>query len=127
MKHLILLTLVTTLLLTIGCDDGDEAVGDEATAEPAAASAEIDEAQDIELVSATFAIDGMTCVSCARGIESALGDAEGVHKVSVDFGARTATVDYDADLLDEARLIELVDEAGFGATPHQPGEEAVEG
>lgn len=62
-------------------------------------------------------VDGMTCASCVRKIESALGRVEGVDEAVVNLATRTATVRTAAEP-HEDELITAVRSAGYGARPH---------
>ncbi|MCK9495855.1 MAG: heavy metal translocating P-type ATPase [Dehalococcoidia bacterium] len=59
-----------------------------------------------------FAVRGMTCASCVRRVERALGGVEGVSRASVNLATEQATVEAAAGL-DVASLREAVDHAGY--------------
>lgn len=90
-----------------GCDPQD------ASAE----SPERQQADEVQMVTTSFEVDGMSCVSCAAAIEERLDDADGIIEGDVDFGERRADVEYDPQVLDEADIVELIDEEGFTAEP----------
>lgn len=105
MKRIFGIATLTIALLTgftLGCQTG------EAAAESAA------EAQ-VETATVVVEIDGMSCVSCARAIEGEFDDAEAIIDGNVDFGEDRATVEYDPEGIDEAGIIELIEDAGFDA------------
>lgn len=58
-------------------------------------------------------IDGMQCDGCAGTIQSVLSREPGVKSASVSFPKRTASVFYDPNDTDAARLAEAVRKAGF--------------
>jgi Cu+-exporting ATPase len=60
-------------------------------------------------------IKGMTCASCVRRVERALGKVEGVGTATVNFASETARVTLDADVAIEA-LVAAVEKAGYEAT-----------
>ena len=64
----------------------------------------------------TIRIDGMVCAFCANGIEQLFGDEAAVENVEVDIdqGRARITTKRDATLTD-ARIKELVNEAGYDA------------
>lgn len=66
-----------------------------------------------------FAIDGMTCASCVRRVEKALGKVPGVQAVSVNLATEKATVHADASVSRE-QLIAAVTKAGYDATFVEP-------
>ncbi len=66
---------------------------------------------------ATLALSGMSCASCARSIEKALSGQEGVTEVSVNFPAEQARVVYRPEALSLEDLTAAVAEAGYRATP----------
>ena len=61
-----------------------------------------------------LALDGMTCASCAARIERTLNRLEGVH-ATVNFATERAAVAFDPGQVDIARMIDAVQETGFGA------------
>ncbi|WP_207063786.1 copper-translocating P-type ATPase [Motiliproteus sp. SC1-56] len=73
-----------------------------------AAQPQADQGPGIQL-----ALQGMTCASCVRSVEQALGAVAGVERVDVNFGSRSALVTGTAA---PEQLIEAVSDAGYGAT-----------
>ncbi len=69
--------------------------------------------------SVTLAIEGMSCASCAAGIEKRLASLEGVDECSVNFATHTASVAFDPQRVDTARLVGAVEEIGYGASHAQ--------
>jgi Hg(II)-responsive transcriptional regulator len=64
-------------------------------------------------------IEGMQCEGCASTIQSVLSREPGVKSSSVSFQKRTASVFYDPQETDAARLAEAVNKAGFSAERRQ--------
>ena len=64
----------------------------------------------------TLDITGMTCASCVRRVERALGKVEGVETASVNFASETALVTADAGVPIET-LLAAVGKAGYVAQP----------
>jgi P-type Cu+ transporter len=60
-------------------------------------------------------VTGMTCASCVRRVERALGKKEGVSGASVNFAAEKATVEYDPRATSPEELVETVRGAGYSA------------
>lgn len=73
--------------------------------------------------SATLDIAGMTCASCAAGIEASLNALPGVHAV-VNFASAKARADYPAGLIDVPTLIERVRHAGYDASESREADDA---
>ncbi len=67
------------------------------------------------------AVDGMTCVSCARRIERMLAASLGVSAAQVNLTNRRLSVDYDPGAIDGPSLLAKVNELGFRATPLSEG------
>ena len=61
----------------------------------------------------TIPVIGMACSVCAAHIEKTLNETEGVHSATVSLASRTATVDYDADVVTPQDLKRRVSEAGY--------------
>lgn len=69
-----------------------------------------------ELQTATFAIEGMTCASCALTVEKSVGKLFGVEEATVNLATEKLTVRYDPKQLTLLAIIEAVKQAGYGAT-----------
>src|SRR5690554_4011186 len=72
----------------------------------------LDESSRLEL---TLPIDGMTCASCVRSVESVLADVPGVKSVSVNLATEKAHVVADASELADGSLEAAVYDAGYAA------------
>ncbi|MGN0658508.1 MAG: heavy metal translocating P-type ATPase [Emergencia sp.] len=74
-----------------------------------------------------FNVTGMTCSACSSRVEKTVSRLEGAETVSVNLLTGTMQVEFDENLLDQARIIEAVEKAGYGAFPAEgPGEGAAE-
>lgn len=62
-----------------------------------------------------LAIGGMHCASCAVTIEKNLANLQGVDKVSVNFAAEKASLQYDTDKIDINKIINEVKNLGYEA------------
>ncbi|MGD9932185.1 MAG: heavy metal translocating P-type ATPase [Dehalococcoidia bacterium] len=69
--------------------------------------------------SVTLRIQGMTCASCVRRVERALGKVEGVDTATVNFASETARVNFGAAVPLE-RLTAAVEKAGYHAEESRP-------
>lgn len=65
------------------------------------------------LAEAIFEIEGMSCASCARGLEETLKNEAGVIEASVNFAAEKAAVKYNRNETDPATISGLVESAGY--------------
>src|SRR5687768_13807480 len=63
----------------------------------------------------TLPIGGMTCASCVRRVEKALGRVPGVREASVNLATERAKVRYDPELVEPGHLRAAVEKAGYGA------------
>jgi len=59
-------------------------------------------------------VTGMTCANCAATVERTLKKTEGVKEASVNFASERATVRFDPTQIREEKLLERVEEAGYG-------------
>ena len=73
----------------------------------------------LSMKSLQMKIDGMQCEGCAGTIQSLLSREPGVKSASVSFPNRAASVFYDPDDTDRARLAEAVTKAGFRVESRQ--------
>ena len=60
-----------------------------------------------------YAVEGMTCATCALTVEKALEKLEGIHQVSVNLANETVSLDYDKSILSYADLERAVEQAGY--------------
>lgn len=61
----------------------------------------------------TIPVIGMACSVCAAHVEKTLNETEGVRSATVSLASRTATIDYDADVVTPQDLKRRVSEAGY--------------
>jgi Cu+-exporting ATPase len=60
-------------------------------------------------------IEGMTCeIGCAKLIESKLSKASGVRFVSVSFEEKKGQIEFDANVIDEEQIKEVIEATGGG-------------
>jgi Cu+-exporting ATPase len=65
---------------------------------------------------ATLSIEGMSCASCAAGIEQRLRGVDGVEECSVNFATHEASVAFDPERVDPATFVGAVEQIGYGAS-----------
>jgi Cu+-exporting ATPase len=82
----------------------------------------------------TLPINGMTCASCVRRVEKALGKTAGVASANVNLATEKATVSYDPAIADIDSLRAAVEKAGYGvgtiavaAPPSAPAPQPITG
>ncbi|MEB5970165.1 heavy metal translocating P-type ATPase [Enterococcus gallinarum] len=68
-----------------------------------------------ELVKDTYAIEGMTCASCAQSIEKSVNKLTGIQNVSVNLATEKMSVAYDGDSLSSDEIEKAVEDAGYKA------------
>ncbi|RAR48082.1 heavy-metal-associated domain-containing protein [Flavobacterium lacus] len=101
-----------TTLLMVSCKK-------EATenTENATATNEQTQNQPAQLATASFTVEGMHCeVGCAGHLEKKLAKLDGVQKAEIDFEAKKATIEYDANVLTPEVLVQTVENAADGKT-----------
>ena len=64
---------------------------------------------------ATLKIKGMTCIGCAKQVQTALTKVKGVKTATVNFKENQAVVTIDPKKLKEGKLLAAVKKAGFKA------------
>jgi P-type Cu+ transporter len=69
------------------------------------------------VATATLKIEGMSCASCARGLESTFKNEPGVIEATVNLASEKAAVKYDKAKLNRSALVELVKSAGYDVAP----------
>ena len=81
------------------------------------ATTEQTQEQPAQLATASFTIEGMSCeVGCANHLEKKLAKLDGVQKAEIDFEAKKATIEYDANVLTPEVLVQTVENAADGKT-----------
>ncbi|HEX2205059.1 MAG TPA: heavy metal-associated domain-containing protein [Longimicrobium sp.] len=68
----------------------------------------------------TIAVTGMSCGSCKRHVEHALGGVPGVSEARVELATGSAVITYDPATAAPEALLEAVREAGYGAEAAEP-------
>ena len=65
---------------------------------------------------AEFHIQGMHCESCAADIKETLKDTAGVRNADVTFNGKTAVVEFDDRVVQQATLMKKIQDLGYQAT-----------
>jgi copper ion binding protein len=66
--------------------------------------------------STTLVAPDISCEHCQRAIEGAVGKIGGVKNVSVNIPAKTVHVEYDPQLVTQAKIEEVMDDVGYTVT-----------
>ncbi|GEM_PF-2010888 len=69
--------------------------------------------EPVEIQQAYFRVEGMTCVSCATGLEFSLRRKPGVVDAEVDYEYARARVSYDAARTDPSEIARWIAETGY--------------
>jgi Cu+-exporting ATPase len=69
--------------------------------------------QHTALKQSTLKISGMTCAACANRIEKGLRRTEGVTDANVNFALEQASVTFDPNLTDHAKMEQKVEQLGY--------------
>ena len=73
----------------------------------------VTETKDLDTISASLNIGGMTCAACVHHVERALSGVPGVERASVNLGVERATVEYSPGVAGLDDLRRAVEEAGY--------------
>ena len=68
-------------------------------------------------------ISGMTCASCVKAVERAIGKLEGINEVSVNLATEKAKVVYDTSKVRISQIKDTVAKAGYKALEIETGAE----
>lgn len=71
--------------------------------------------EDVQNVTATIPVAGMTCAACAARIEKAVGKMDGVSNVSVNLATEKATVEYDRKKVKLSSIKQSIEKLGYKA------------
>ncbi|MEO1169830.1 MAG: heavy metal-associated domain-containing protein [Pseudomonadota bacterium] len=68
-----------------------------------------------DLQAASFAVENMTCATCPITVRRAMRGVDGVHDVTINFEAKTATARFDPDRTTTNAIAAASTEAGYPA------------
>lgn len=68
-----------------------------------------------ETATTTVAIEGMTCGACTSAVEGAFKDVDGLIKFNISLLAERAVISHRPSVLSTAKIVELIEDAGFDA------------
>ncbi|MCC7023982.1 MAG: copper-translocating P-type ATPase, partial [Thermomicrobiales bacterium] len=74
----------------------------------------------LEQREASFPVTGMTCASCVRRVEKAIGKVAGVDHVAVNLATERATVRFDPEATTLGEVARAVERAGYGVAELPP-------
>ncbi|KAI0496542.1 hypothetical protein KFK09_022862 [Dendrobium nobile] len=83
----------------------------------------VDEFQDKSISVCCIRIKGMACTSCSESVERSLLMVDGVKKAVVGLALEEAKVHFDPDITNPDRLIEAIEDTGFGANLISSGDD----
>lgn len=69
-----------------------------------------------------FDITGMTCAACSNRIEKGLSKVDGIDEVSVNLLKNSMALTYDKNVIDNNKIINIVEDIGYGASLHKEAE-----
>ena len=64
-------------------------------------------------VTTVLKVEGMSCQDCVNSINKAVGELNGVEKVSVDLKGKTVSVDYIQDQVGLDRIKDVIEDQGY--------------
>jgi Cu+-exporting ATPase len=67
----------------------------------------------------TLPVTGMTCANCVRTVERAVRKLEGVENATVSYASEKVEVIFDPSRLNEAAIVEKIENAGYGVPTAQ--------
>ena len=70
-----------------------------------------------------FDIQGMTCSGCSSHVEKAVSKLDGVQNVNVNLLSNNMVVEYEQTILDDEKIIQAVEKAGYGASLYEKPKE----
>ncbi len=72
---------------------------------------------DATLKSVSYNVEGMTCESCALGIQATLARREGIKEIEVIYDDKTAQVTFDSEAITGEELSAAFEELGYKVSP----------
>jgi copper chaperone len=74
-----------------------------------------------ETTTVSYKVRGFTCVTCAVGLETMLGQQKGVKRVKATYSDGLVIVKYDPSIITEPALRGFISDLGFTAEPEHRG------
>ena len=96
--------------LSVKFEDGELSID---TIKAAVAKAGYEAVEEKARKEVTIPIGGMTCASCVRAVERAVGKLEGVASVAVNLATERGTVSYDPSVLRVSAIKQAIVKAGY--------------
>jgi DNA-binding transcriptional MerR regulator/copper chaperone CopZ len=81
----------------------------------------LSDTKENDVKSVTLKIEGMNCDGCAETLQALLRRQAGVKSAAVTFGDRAACVLYDPGMIDEERLVTVIERPGFRVSNRSDG------
>ena len=63
-----------------------------------------------------YLISGMSCAACSARVDKSIRTLKGVKEVNVNLLTNSMVVSYDEKLVNEKKIVDAVNKAGYGAT-----------
>jgi len=76
-------------------------------------------------ITKSFPVTGMSCASCAMGVEKRLNNAPGVKRAAVNFADKSVLIEFETDKTDSVKLRQTVQEIGYDMITEE-GDEGIE-
>ena len=58
-------------------------------------------------------VEGMSCNHCAKSVEGALNNLEGVFSKTVNFNEKSVDITYEADKVKPEKLTDVIEDQGY--------------
>lgn len=65
----------------------------------------------------SFALEGMSCTSCAANIEKKLNETDGVANASINFATEKGQVEFNQEVLNKDKIINIIKDLGYEVSP----------
>ncbi|EXB93282.1 Putative copper-transporting ATPase 3 [Morus notabilis] len=85
---------------------------------------EVDDFPELDIEVCRLRIKGMACTNCSESVERALQMVNGVKKAVVGLALEEAKIHFDPSVINTDRIIEAIEDAGFGADLISSGNDA---
>lgn len=72
--------------------------------------------QEAKIKKMRFALQGMSCTSCAANIEKKLNEAKGIIKASINFATEKGQVEFNEEVLNSENITSIIKDLGYEAT-----------
>ncbi len=67
----------------------------------------------MSIIKETYPVEGMSCASCAKSVESMLSSLQGIKQANVNYANASVLVEFDESTVSPSEMVKAVNEIGY--------------